>query len=593
MEYRAKSPVAFIIFNRPDLTRQVFECIRKVKPAKLYIISDGARTPEEKTLVDQTRAVVEDIDWDCQVFKKYSDKNQGGKWGPYNGLSWVFEQENEAIILEDDNLARVSFFRYCDELLERYRDDNRIFTISGGNFMDPETRFKYSYWFSTINGLWGWATWRRSWKKIDMKITKWGELRNTDWLKAQIPDKQIREMYASKFDRVYFGKYGDKVGLGYAYTFAMMFDNALDIRPEKNLVSNVGFRPDANNTKKAEAWANFPTTELSWPLRHPPEIKSNVEWDIQVYRQLDPNLNHLKYTLKNIPFIGQIAAWGKKSLKRISRILSRIAKSFRIDSDYRFSIRDYFVYIFETLAHKKMRIENLGGGETHDRLRIRDFEFYWPKKQPRKELSALWQEVFNPPILDPHSYDFPEGQIKAGDVVIDAGACEGFFTHYALKRGATVHAFEPLPILKGGLEKTFAAEISSGKVKIFPKLLGAESRITGISASPEMLCLSGEDENGERCEMVSFDDWIEANQINKIDFIKMDIEGGEISAFQGAGKLIKKFKPKLAIAVYHEYENAMKVRDLILKYRTDYKIRFSGIWDYKDVKPRPYMIYAY
>ena len=593
MDYKVKSPISFTIFRRPEATRQVFEIIRKVRPDKLFVNADGPRNEEEKILTEKTRAIIDEVDWDCQVYKNYSETNLGATWRPYTGISWVFEQIDEAILLEDDNLPSISFFRFCDEMLERYRTDSRVFSINGANFYKPDAPDKYSYWFSSIAGIWGWATWKRSWQKIDMKMEKWPQLRETNWIYSIIPDRQIAEMYKGKLDRVYYDPRKEKIGFGYAYLYSMMLAGGLDIRPEKNLVSNIGFGPGATNTTKIEVWADVPAEELSWPLRHPPEIKSEVERDIYAYRRMDPNINHLKYTLKKIPFLGRIFVWIKKGAASLSRIWSRVVKSARINSDYRFSLRDYFIYIFEELAHKKMRIEDLGGDKSHDHLRIQDFEFYWPRKQPRKELSALWQEVFNTPVLDPHSYEFPEGLIKNGDVAIDAGACEGFFTHYALGRGTRVLAFEPLPILKQGLEKTFASEIAAGKVKLFANLLGAESRMSGITSDPEMLCLSAEDENGEKCEMTSFDDWMEKNQIDKVDFIKMDIEGAEIDAFRGAEKLIRRFKPRLAIAVYHEYENANLVRDLILKYRPDYKIRFSGIWDYQNVKPRPYMIYAY
>ena len=105
--------------------------------------------------------------------------------------------------------------------------------------------------------------------------------------------------------------------------------------------------------------------------------------------------------------------------------------------------------------------------------------------------------------------------------------------------------------------------------------------------------MSGEDPQGERCEMLTFDSWMKKNNIQQVDFIKMDIEGAEVDAFRGAGEMIKKFKPKLAIAIYHEYDNAIKIKNMIEKYRPDYKIRFRGIWDVDGVRPRPYMIYAY
>ncbi len=127
-----KTPVAFIIFNRPDCTRRVFERIRDARPEKLYLIADGPRAhkPGEDERCAETRRIVEGmIDWPCDVRKNFSDANMGcGKRIP-SGLDWVFEQEETAIIMEDDILADPSFFPFCETLLERYRHDERIMQI--------------------------------------------------------------------------------------------------------------------------------------------------------------------------------------------------------------------------------------------------------------------------------------------------------------------------------------------------------------------------------------------------------------------------------------------------------------------------------
>ena len=167
-DWTLETPVVLIIFNRPDRTKKVFEAIRQAKPTKLLIIADGPR--EERTgeteLCAQTRSIVEKVDWDCDVIKKYADSNLGiknciGK----EGLPWAFEIAEEAIILEDDCLPNQTFFRFCQELLKKYRYDERVMTISGSNLLVEWKSDIQDYHFSNHFSCWGWASWRRVWQK--------------------------------------------------------------------------------------------------------------------------------------------------------------------------------------------------------------------------------------------------------------------------------------------------------------------------------------------------------------------------------------------------------------------------------------------
>jgi len=153
-----------MMFKRPDMTQKVFELIRQVKPPKLLVIADGPRQdrPEEAELCAAARAVVDQVDWDCEVLKNYSDVNLGCRTRVYTGLDWVFQNVEEAIILEDDCVADPSFFRFCQELLERYRYDDRVMLIGGDNTHQYQAT-KYSYYFSQYALIWGWATWRHGW----------------------------------------------------------------------------------------------------------------------------------------------------------------------------------------------------------------------------------------------------------------------------------------------------------------------------------------------------------------------------------------------------------------------------------------------
>ena len=261
------APVVFIIFNRPDLTEQVFREIARARPGKLFIIADGARAdrPNEAEKCAKTRQVVEDIDWDCEVFRNYSDTNLGCRKRISSGLDWVFSQTDRAIIIEDDCLPDPSFFPYCTELLERYEDDERVGSINGSNFTHDRVVVEDSYFFSRYPLIWGWATWRRVWQNYDVSISRWGTLRDIGWLNTVAHPDEF-EHWIKAFNRVYEG------GLdawGYQFIFSQWLQRQISIQPQHNLISNLGFRADATHTLDASNVAELPRQGVEFPLRHP------------------------------------------------------------------------------------------------------------------------------------------------------------------------------------------------------------------------------------------------------------------------------------------------------------------------------------
>lgn len=173
------TPVLFLVYKRPDTTRQVFEAIRQAKPPRLYIAADGPKKdlPEEAEKVKQVRDIVlSGVDWDCEVETLFRDENLGCKYGVSGGIDWFFENEEEGIILEDDTLPSQSFFWFCQELLERYKDDKRIMAISGDNFQNGIKRGACSYYFSRYNHIWGWASWRRAWGYYSVNMKLWPDI---------------------------------------------------------------------------------------------------------------------------------------------------------------------------------------------------------------------------------------------------------------------------------------------------------------------------------------------------------------------------------------------------------------------------------
>lgn len=262
-------PVVLIIFNRVDRTQRVFEEIRKARPSKLLVIADGPRSdrPDDKDKCAKTRAIINNVDWDCEVLTNYSEKNLGCGHRPASGIDWVFDMVEEAIILEDDCLPHSTFFPFCQELLERYRHDSRVMTISGNNFQFGRKRTENSYYFSRYSQTWGWATWRRVWKThYDEKMKLWPEVREGRWLMDILGDPYAANYWTNIFDSVYSGR--DDVW-DYQLTFACWMQNGVHVMPNVNLVSNIGVGVDATHTVQASRFNNVPTQKMEFPLKHP------------------------------------------------------------------------------------------------------------------------------------------------------------------------------------------------------------------------------------------------------------------------------------------------------------------------------------
>jgi cephalosporin hydroxylase/Flp pilus assembly protein TadD len=267
-QWQLKTPVCLIIFNRPDTTKKVFDAIRQAKPPKLLVIADGARAdrPEEAEKCAAARAIINQVDWDCEVLTNYSDVNLGCRDRVASGLDWVFQLVEEAIILEDDCLPHPTFFRFCEKLLERYRHDQQIMVISGNNFQFGRRSSQYSYYFSRYNHTWGWATWRRAWQHYDNEMKLWPQVRDTNWLKDILKDDWAVSSWSKSFQNVYEGGFSI---WDYRWTFACWIHQGLSILPNVNLVSNIGFGAEATHTKRVSRLANMQTEEMIFPLQHP------------------------------------------------------------------------------------------------------------------------------------------------------------------------------------------------------------------------------------------------------------------------------------------------------------------------------------
>ena len=277
-----RTPVLFLIFNRPEMTRRVFEAIRSAKPTTLFVAADGPRPsrPLEAELCNQARqAVLSGIDWKCEVKTLFRDKNFGCRLAVSSAITWFFDEVEEGIILEDDCLPEPSFFRYSEELLEKYRHDNQIMMISGDNFQ-PVKRGEGSYWFSRYVHIWGWATWRRAWQKYDLAMKTWPEIRDSGHLKHTLPPS-VYNKSKKLFDRAFDGELST---WDIQWLFACWINSGLSITPNTNLVSNID--SFGTHMKVYDPFINIPVQAMCYPMQHPEKIAPHEEADRYTQRYI-------------------------------------------------------------------------------------------------------------------------------------------------------------------------------------------------------------------------------------------------------------------------------------------------------------------
>ena len=283
-----RTAVALLLFNRPEATRRVFEQVARARPPRLLLVADGPRAdrPGEAERCAEVRAIAENVTWDCEVLTNYSDVNLGVGVRPATGLRWVFEQVEDAIVLEDDCVPDPTFFQYCDELLETYRDDERVMHISGDNWNFTTQAQPYSYFFSRYCYSCGWASWRRAFRYYDPELTLWPSLRDTPWLTDLLGDRAAAAFWSGYFELMHSTGLA-RNGWDWPWLFACWAHHGLSILPAANLITNIGFDAEATHTNRADdARAFVPAVPMKFPLRHPPAMVRDVAADRRILEQL-------------------------------------------------------------------------------------------------------------------------------------------------------------------------------------------------------------------------------------------------------------------------------------------------------------------
>lgn len=315
------TPVAMVAFNRAEVTARTFASVRAARPRQLFLIVDGPRAgrPEDVDRCAATREVLDRIDWPCEVHRRYAESNLGLEANVELGLDWVFAQVTEAIVLEDDCVADPSFFRYAAELLDRYRDDTRIWQVSGSGFGVPRRLFgDDSYAFTAWASVWGWATWADRWHQHRAlfprdHVARGAEDRGDAPVRTR-PAQPQPGLLVTRSGRRHFAEaaVSDDVithGWDKHWWLTMMTVGAFAASPAVNLVENVGWGPDATH---GQARRDHPATPMEFPLRHPAQVALNPE----VERELELVLNRVG---------GRAAMMARRLVK--SPQLRRVARS--------------------------------------------------------------------------------------------------------------------------------------------------------------------------------------------------------------------------------------------------------------------------
>ncbi|MEO8085525.1 MAG: nucleotide-diphospho-sugar transferase [Bacteroidota bacterium] len=274
-----QTPILFLIFNRPDHTRIIFEAIKAIKPAQLFIAADGPRQSvfEDIENCKKAREVIHQIDWDCDLKILFRDENLKCRYAVSSAINWFFDQVEEGIILEDDTLPDISFFTFCEELLIRYRDNERIRHVNGTNWLlGKNFTGSDSYYFSNYCHPWGWATWKRAWKDFDVHLAGFDESKLRNRLNQFTEKSEVVEFWINNL------KATDSKEIDswdYQWFYALWMNNGLAATSAVNLITNIGFGENATNTKYIHTRIGNMKRGSLKTIHHPVEIAVNGRAD--------------------------------------------------------------------------------------------------------------------------------------------------------------------------------------------------------------------------------------------------------------------------------------------------------------------------
>lgn len=297
-KWKIDVPIYLNFFNRPETFKYVFDAVKKARPSKLFLSCDGARKDNQNDIenIAKCRKIAEDIDWECEVYKNYSKENLGCGMRMYTGISWAFEYVDRLIVLEDDCVPSEDFFRFCYELLEKYKDDNRIYMINAMNHLIEYKSTPNSYFFGP-GCCWGWATWKRAWEQMDFQMTFLEDDYSMSCIERKYPYyRNARREGTEKRELINSGK--RLTSWTYQSGMAMALNSQMAIVPGVNLITNIGLTADSTHAvnnlnklpKRTRAYFNAPLIPMKFPLKHPKFVVEDWNYYDLVQKKFKPNI---------------------------------------------------------------------------------------------------------------------------------------------------------------------------------------------------------------------------------------------------------------------------------------------------------------
>lgn len=292
-QYDKECAVLVIAWRRPTETKRLLDVIAGIKPKKLYFACDGARKdrPDEASRVREVRSLIKNVDWDCELRTLFAENNQGCRKGVNRAIDWFYRHEEEGIILEDDCIPALCFFSFCSVMLKRYKDDKRIWSISGTRFSDAMTSERESYYFSRYTHSWGWATWRDRWNCHDKDMGYWMDRKARRRVSESFSTKSEWRHWRKIWHELYFRSKPDT--WDYQWSFSARVEGALTVIPRVSMVTNIGFGEDATHTGGISNLAT--RTESMYDFEEPSSIQSDDIADATIFRR-----SHKRTWAKNI-----------------------------------------------------------------------------------------------------------------------------------------------------------------------------------------------------------------------------------------------------------------------------------------------------
>lgn len=281
--------VLILFFNRPAQLEAVFRQVKLARPARLYLYQDGPRGPHDMPGIEACRRVVDDVDWECDVHRNYQEKNYGCDPSEYMAQKWAFSLSDKCIVLEDDDVPAVSFFRFCKELLDRYEHDTRVSMIAGFNTEEVTPGVSADYFFATTFSIWGWASWKRVVDTWDEHYTFLDDPEAMCRLKELIAARRYRKdfLYMCRRHRENKKAYYETI-----FQASVFLGSGLSIVPTRNMINNLG--AVADSTHFAGSAQTMPRGyrriftmkrhEVDFPLKHPRYVVENTAYKDRVYR---------------------------------------------------------------------------------------------------------------------------------------------------------------------------------------------------------------------------------------------------------------------------------------------------------------------